>query len=857
MLTLPMLGLIILSIGKLADKKEVLNEMENLTELSRLSVKISAVVHEMQKERGLTAAMLGSKGERFVEELNAQRRETDKKVEEFKAAALHADLDKYKTHFKTTLENALENLNALPGKRNSISQFSLDVKDAIQFYTHANTDLLTVISGVPELSSNAELSLLLFSYVNLLQGKERAGIERAVLSNTFAAGSFAPGMFRKFSELVTAQKTYFNVFNRFVPDELRLFFKKKMSGRIVDEVNAMRDRAFKYASAENMFNVDAAYWFKMKTEEINLLKSIEDKTSDFFLDRTEVIRDDASTAYYSLLLMVIMLVTFSVVLSIFFSNRITRSLSEISEKALNIARGDLEQHIDYEGEDEIGRLADSFRRIIDSQKAKAEVAHRIAAGDLDVEVRIESKEDVLGLAMENMKKALQVKSDAAREIAADNLEVHIETASEKDVLGNAMITMVGNLKKSRDDVRRALNESEANLNKASRVVEEVNRVAHLLEQGNLRERAYVENVDGPFKQLVDSFNSAIDNIIQPILEANQVISRIADNDLTCFINGDYKGDHALMKNALNSAIHSLNNVLNQVNSAVNQVSDGARQVSDSSQSVAEGATEQASSLEEISASMTEISAQAKTNARNAEQAKKLAEETFNAASEGNKRMEQMMAAISDINNSSSEISKIIKVIEEIAFQTNLLALNAAVEAARAGVHGKGFAVVAEEVRNLAQRSAKAATQTTELIEGSVQKASRGKQIAMDTEKALLNIIEGVKGSMTVITEIAAASVEQMGGIEQTTTALEQIDKVTQANTASAEESAATSEQLSAQSSYLLKLVNSFKLLETTENTSPLKRNERVSESPESDESEKVSDVKEELIALDDHNFGQF
>ena len=856
MLSLPMLGLIILSIGKLADKKDVLSEMESLTELSRLSVKISAVVHELQKERGLTAAMLGSRGERFVTELNDQRKKTDKKIDEFKVAAARQDLNKYKATFKASMDKAINNLNNLPGKREKISDISIDVKEAIGYYSSTNSDLLTVISAVPELSSNAELSLLLFSYVNLLQGKERAGIERAVLSNTFASGRFAPGMFRKFSQLVTAQKTYFNVFNKFVPEELNYFFKKKMSGHIVDEVNAMRDKAFLFASEKSMFNVDAAYWFEMKTEEINLLKDIEDKTSDFFLSRTEAIRHSASRSYYSLLVIIFVLLSLSVLLSILFSRRITQSLREISGKALNIALGDLEQHIDYEGRDEIGRLANSFRRIIDSQKAKAAVAHKIAAGDLDVEVRIESGEDVLGLAMESMKKALCVKADAAREIASGNLEVHIETASEKDALGKAMITMVGNLKKSRDEVKRALSASEASLNKASRVVEEVNRVAHILEMGNLQERAQVENVDGPFKQLVDGFNSAIDNIINPILEASQVIERIAENDLTRFIVGDYKGDHALMKTALNSAITSLNNVLSQVNSAVNQVSDGARQVSDSSQSVAEGATEQASSLQEISATMSEISSQARTNAHNAEEAKKLAEETYVSANKGKDSMEQMMVAISDINSSSSEISKIIKVIEEIAFQTNLLALNAAVEAARAGVNGKGFAVVADEVRNLAQRSAKAATQTTDLIEGSIEKALRGQQIARDTEEALFEIIRGVENSMKVITEIAAASVEQLGGIEETTTALGQIDKVTQANTASAEETAATSEQLSAQSAYLLGLVRNFKLLDKPEDED-IKVSMQEEKYTELGRKETLRETAEEIISLDDHDFGQF
>ncbi len=238
-----------------------------------------------------------------------------------------------------------------------------------------------------------------------------------------------------------------------------------------------------------------------------------------------------------------------------------------------------------------------------------------------------------------------------------------------------------------------------------------------------------------------------------------------------------------------------------------QVSSAAGQVSAASQSLAEGATEQAASLEETSSSLEEMASMTKKNAENAQQANGLANEANKAAQEGSQAMERMNKAITDIEKSSGETAKIIKVIDEIAFQTNLLALNAAVEAARAGEAGKGFAVVAEEVRNLALRSAEAAKNTSSMIEESVKNSKNGVQIADEVGKVLKEIVEKAGKTGNLIGEIAAASNEQAQGIDQVNTAVGQMDKVTQSNAANAEESASASEELSAQADTMNGVVN--------------------------------------------------
>jgi methyl-accepting chemotaxis protein len=294
-------------------------------------------------------------------------------------------------------------------------------------------------------------------------------------------------------------------------------------------------------------------------------------------------------------------------------------------------------------------------------------------------------------------------------------------------------------------------------------------------------------------------------------EINARMQGLADGDLVTECTYDFQGDFILIKDSINSIIRNLNEVLGEVRYAASQVHTGSNQVAGGAQTLAQGATEQAASIEQLSSSISDISEKTSKNAGIAREASALSDVIKGNAETGSKQMERMMLAVQEINDASDQISKVIKVIDDIAFQTNILALNAAVEAARAGQHGKGFAVVAEEVRNLAAKSAEAAKDTGGLIENSIQKANLGMNITKETSASLKEIVEGINRSAEIITQIAKSSDEQALAINQINVGVDQVAQVVQQNAATAEESAASSEEMSSQSSIMQELISHFKV----------------------------------------------
>ena len=296
-------------------------------------------------------------------------------------------------------------------------------------------------------------------------------------------------------------------------------------------------------------------------------------------------------------------------------------------------------------------------------------------------------------------------------------------------------------------------------------------------------------------------------------DENKFLAKMAAGDFTVdsICEGEYTGGFYPLLISFRGIAEKLNDTMVKINESSAQVASGSQQVSDGAQALSQGATEQASSVQELAATINDISNMVKQNADNARQANEKAGSISTEMNVSNEKMQQMIQAMGDISNSSNEIGKIIKTIEDIAFQTNILALNAAVEAARAGAAGKGFAVVADEVRNLASKSAEASKNTAALIENSLKAVENGTRIADETARSLFEAVNDVNEMTGIIGQISEASGIQADSISQITMGIDQISSVVQTNSATAQESAAASEELSSQSQLMKSLVGKFKL----------------------------------------------
>lgn len=335
-------------------------------------------------------------------------------------------------------------------------------------------------------------------------------------------------------------------------------------------------------------------------------------------------------------------------------------------------------------------------------------------------------------------------------------------------------------------------------------------VADQFSHGKLNETIVYESKN-EMGQLAASLRSVFLTLQSIVGEISSYLVKISEGDLSIPLLQSYEGDFAPISASVNKILDSMNALFEVIRNSAMQVNSGSDQVSDGAQMLAQGATEQAGSIEELSASTIKISDEVTHNTDRVNQMSGHIAETTTQVSQCNMQMKQMLSAMNDIKTSSDEISKIIKVIDSIAFQTNILALNAAVEAARAGEAGKGFSVVADEVRMLSTKVAEAAKQTADLIAGSIDKVTVGSNIADKTAGALGEISSRMENINGAVAQIKQASEKQSTAISEITLGVEQVSKVVQSSSATAEESAAASEELSAQADMLMKEISKFKL----------------------------------------------
>lgn len=374
---------------------------------------------------------------------------------------------------------------------------------------------------------------------------------------------------------------------------------------------------------------------------------------------------------------------------------------------------------------------------------------------------------------------------------------------------------IGKLKKIDLKADGEIGECVSAINKMVDVIFKMNRDIKIIStagiEGNLKERISSDEYEGSYKEIIDGLNNVLNAILNPINEMKIILGHLEKGALFKSMTGEYNGDYQEIKNSVNRTIKFLRKTVLEIIGITSNVEQSSKTLAENSSYLNDSTSKQASSVEEINKSMIDINNQVTTNAENSLKAQNIGNTVLENSLSGKKQMSSMLKAMNDIIASGQNISKIVKTIDEIAFQTNLLALNAAVEAARAGKHGKGFAVVAEEVRNLANRSAEAAKETSTLVLDSNEKVEMGAKLNQQTSDTLNNIIKGVETFTSFVNEISQASNNQAKGVSEIAIGLEHLEKTNHLNSTSAEETAKMSEDLSALAKQLSSIVTKFKL----------------------------------------------
>ncbi len=528
--------------------------------------------------------------------------------------------------------------------------------------------------------------------------------------------------------------------------------------------------------------------------------------------------------------------------------RTLKPLKELETAALDIAAGHFNAVLNVKANDEIGKLTASFIAVRNTVVRLLEQVH-VASNELNEKGNLDACIDesqfsgeylataqaVNGIIQSNAHE-LRMLLQAYEAVGSGNFNCTLAPLPGKKAIANKSFDKLrNNLVSVSGDIHGLINEAvegklstrvdaakyegdwktlteglNALLQAVNAPIDEANAVLAQLSAGNFTVDVN-KNYKGSFGTMMGAFDTMVTAIGSYINEITHVLDTVSHGDLRNSISSEYMGQFSSIKDSINQITLALCKTISDIRRSAEEVLSGAQQISETSVSLASGATNQASSIQELNASISLIDSQIHENAGNAKYADELSQKSISSAQKGSQEMNKMLHSMQDIKDASDNISKIIKVIDDIAFQTNILALNAAVEAARAGAHGKGFAVVAEEVRALASRSQSAASETSTLIEDTIVKINSGMEIATSTSQALKAIMGDVDAISNIINGIFKSTKEQADGIAQINAGVNQISDVVQTTSATSEENAAASQELSSQADLLNELVAKFKL----------------------------------------------
>ncbi|MGF1476627.1 MAG: methyl-accepting chemotaxis protein [Geminicoccaceae bacterium] len=808
-------------------------EARQVQHLIELGEHIGDLVHEMQKERGMSVGFISSRGASFGDQIPGQRQLTDQNRAAFAQALEVIDPADITSDLASLISRSRGDLSRLDATRQGIDQRNLSVADMANYYSGTIEHLMLIIRGMVSVSSSHEVATAINAYLDFMHAKEHAGFERAMGAAGFSAGNFSPSVYRNFVSEIARQETYFDSFRLYAESEQTVPLDRLLESPEAREVDRLREIVTASVETGNTRGVGGDTWFRAITAKIELMREFEGDIAADLIASTGALASEARNDFLTQLAVILAGLVALLAIAYLTARSLTVPIARMSDAVGALAAGDQNVVLpSLEAKNELGDMARSLGTIQDLGQRAARV--QSALDGATENFMIADQNCVVVYANQSVLHTLRgAEAEIRRDLPAFEVDkvvgssidvFHKNPMHQRRILdgltqpqktkiemgGRTFELLVTPIRSASGDALGAFVEWE-DITQKLMVEQEVADLVQAAAAGDFARRLDETGKDGFMLELCRGMNQVVETVDCGLSETVKVMSSLAHGDLTQRMTGDYQGSFLRLKDDANAMAQQIGSIAHNIVSNTNAVRGASEEIASGAQDLSSRTEQQASALEETAASMEQLAATIRQNADNAQQGNQLAAAARDSALGGGEIVGQAVTAMGQIEGSSKKITEIVGMIEEIAFQTNLLALNAAVEAARAGEAGKGFAVVATEVRALAQRSGQASKDIKELITSSDNQVREGVDLVNKAGGALGEIVTSIKKVADIVGDIAAASQEQATGVDQVNAAGTNMDEMTQQNAALVEQTTAALHAARSQINDLQQTAGFFKI----------------------------------------------